>query len=277
MDRPDRPRRPRTRRETDTPVARETPEPPETTVVRPTARTARNVQPDETQRGRALEVHRRLLDAYANREHVPRREPMHELISTILSQRTTWRNEDLAYQRMWERFGSWEAIEQAPIPDLTDAISPSNYPEVKAPNIQRTLRCIRERRGDYDLAFLADLPPEEGMAWLLDLPGVGLKTASLVLLFCFAKPVLPVDTHVHRVSQRVGLIGPRVTHEVAHRVLLALLPSDPALLFNFHVNMLRHGQKVCTFSRPYCGRCVLRDICDYGTDPATVKYGTKDD
>lgn len=221
---------------------------------------------------RAMEVHRRLLSEYGDRDHVPRREPMHELISTILSQRTTWRNEDLAYQRMMERFGTWEGVEGADVTDLADAISPSNYPEVKAPNIQRTLRCIRERRGSYDLSFLADLSPDEGMAWLLDLPGVGLKTASLVLLFCFSKPVLPVDTHVHRVSQRVGLIGPKVMHEVAHRLLLGLLPPEPPLLYAFHINMLRHGQKVCTFSRPYCSRCVLRDVCDYGTDPDTVKF-----
>ncbi|WP_027481128.1 endonuclease III domain-containing protein [Deinococcus pimensis] len=221
---------------------------------------------------RALEVHHRLQREYGGRDHVPRREPMHELISTILSQRTTWRNEDLAYRRMIERFGDWETIEHADVAELTDAISPSNYAEVKAPNIQRTLRCIRERRGGYDLSFLADMTPEEGMAWLLDLPGVGLKTASLVLLFCFAKPVLPVDTHVHRVSQRVGLIGPKVMHEAAHRILLAMLPPDPPLLYAFHVNMLRHGQKVCTFSRPYCSRCVLRDVCDYGTSPDTVKY-----
>jgi endonuclease-3 len=194
---------------------------------------------------------------------VPRREPMHELISTILSQRTTWRNEDLAYRRMMDRFGDWEGVERANVEELTDAISPSNFAEVKAPNIQRTLRAIREQRGSYDIGFLADLSPEEGMRWLLALPGVGLKTASLVLLFCFSKPVLPVDTHVHRVSQRTGLIGPKVMHEAAHRILLEMLPPDPALLYNFHVNLLTHGQRVCTFSRPRCPKCVLRDLCDY--------------
>lgn len=221
---------------------------------------------------KALLVNARLIEAYGERSHEARREPMHELISTMLSQRTNWRNEDLAYRRMKERFGSWDAIEHAPVAELAEAIAPSNFAEVKAPNIQRTLKAIREARGAYNIDFLRDLPAEEGMRWLLALPGVGLKTASLVLLFCFAKSVLPVDTHVHRVSQRLGLIGPKVMHEAAHRILLELLPPDPPLLYNVHVNLLTHGQKVCTFSRPRCSKCVLRDLCDYFHDPNTPKY-----
>ncbi len=220
---------------------------------------------------KALEVNRRLGEVYGGRVHEPRREPMHELISTILSQRTTWQNEDLAYRRMKARFPTWDDVARADTAELADAISPSNFAEVKAPNIQRTLKYICDKRGDYDLSFLADLSPEEGMAWLLDLPGVGLKTASLVLLFCFRKPVLPVDTHVQRVSARTGLIAPGVMHEAAHRILLEVLPGEPALLYDFHINLLKHGQKVCTFSRPRCSKCVLTDICDYFADPDTEK------
>ncbi|PYE52688.1 endonuclease-3 [Deinococcus yavapaiensis KR-236] len=220
---------------------------------------------------KALEIHSILLETYGDNEHTPRREPMHELISTILSQRTTWKNEDLAYQRMMQRFGDWAGVENAPVDELTEAIAPSNFAEVKAPNIQRTLRAIRESRGSYDISFLQDLPTEDGLAWLLALPGVGLKTATLVLLFCFRKPVLPVDTHVHRVSQRTGLIGPKVMHEAAHSILLELLPPEPAVLYNFHVNMLRHGQKICTWSRPKCSRCVLAAVCNYFADPDTEK------
>ncbi|HEX2619659.1 MAG TPA: hypothetical protein VHL11_05920, partial [Phototrophicaceae bacterium] len=108
-----------------------------------------------------------------------------------------------------------------------------------------------------------DLPVEDGLAWLMDLPGVGIKTASLVLLFCFSKPVIPVDTHVHRVSGRLGLIGAKVSAESAHHLLLAMLPPDPHILFNFHVAMLRHGQRICTFNSPRCPRCPLNTICDY--------------
>ncbi len=217
-----------------------------------------------TLKNKTLEVYRILLRTYGEHELVPRREPMHELVSTILSQRTHWRNEELAYTRMWERFGSWEAIRDAPTPELAEAIAPSSFAEAKAPQIQKTVGTILDERGNADLEFLRDLSAEEGLAWLTALPGVGIKTASLVLLFCFAKPVLPVDTHVYRVSQRLGLIGADVkTSTAAHAPLFVLLPHDPHLLYNFHVNCLRHGQQLCTFSAPRCSRCPLTDRCNY--------------
>jgi endonuclease-3 len=188
---------------------------------------------------------------------------MHELISTMLSHRTTGSNEDLAFRQMWQRFGSWEAIRDAPIAELAQTIAPSNFAEAKAPNIKETLRCIITERGKASIDFLRDLSPEEGLSWLMSLPGVGIKTASLVLLFCFDKPVLPIDTHVHRVSQRLGLIGPKVNPTAAHPLLLALLPPDPPLLYNFHLNMLRHGQKVCVWGTPRCPQCLLTDLCDW--------------
>ena len=104
---------------------------------------------------------------------------------------------------------------------------------------------------------------DEGLEWLTALPGVGIKTASLVLLFCFSKPVLPVDTHVHRISGRVGLIGPKVSAEKAHKELLELLPKTPETLYTFHVNMLRHGQRVCTWNNPRCANCPLTGSCDW--------------
>ncbi len=209
------------------------------------------------------EVYQLLLEMHRERPHIPRREPMHELISTMLSHRTTGANEDLAYSRMWERFGSWEAIRDAPLPDLVDAISPSNFPEVKAPNIQKTLAKIIAERGEAEISFLAALPAEEGLRWLTLLPGVGVKTATLVLLFCFAKPVMPVDTHLHRVCGRLGLIGPKASAESAHATLLQLLPADAFVLFNFHIAMLRHGQKICVWNVPRCEKCLLTEICDY--------------
>lgn len=213
---------------------------------------------------KALEVYRILLETYGERELKPRREPMHELVSTILSQRTSERNEALAYARMWERFGSWERVRDAPTEELAEAIAPSNYAEAKAPQIQKTLGAILDERRGADLGFLREMSVEEGMAWLTNLPGVGIKTASLVLLFCFAKPVLPVDTHVYRVSQRLGLISQKVkTSTAAHAPLFALLPHEPHLLYNYHVGCLRHGQKLCTFSAPRCPRCPLRALCDY--------------
>lgn len=213
---------------------------------------------------RARTIYELLGQTYGIRPWAPRREPMHELISTILSQRTTGANEERAFRQLWARFGSWEAVSQAPVEQVAEAIAPTNWPEVKAPRIQAVLRQIIAERGAPTLDLLADMSPEQGLAWLTALPGVGLKTASLVLLFCFRKPLLPVDTHVHRVSQRVGLIGPRTTPEQAHTHLLALLPRDPDLLWNFHHNALRHGQRICTWSSPRCQRCPLLPACDYG-------------
>ncbi len=157
----------------------------------------------------------------------------------------------------------WEAIRDAPVEGIAEAIAPANFAEAKAPRIKTVLAQIIAERGEASIDFLADLPPEEGLAWLQSLPGVGPKTASLVLLFCFRKPVLPVDTHVHRVSGRIGLIGPRATAEQAHALLLRLLPRDADLLWNFHHNMLRHGQRVCVWGVPRCERCALRHLCDY--------------
>jgi len=214
-------------------------------------------------RERAALVYQLLGETYGIKPWKPRREPLHELISTILSHRTTQANEAKAFDQLWEKYGSWEAIRDAPVAGIAEAIAPANWPDVKAPRIKTVLARIIDERGAPDIGFLAELPVEAGMAWLEALPGVGPKTASLVLLFCFHKPVLPVDTHVHRVSQRIGLIGPRATADQAHSLLPQLLPSDADVLWNFHLNMLRHGQKICIWGTPRCERCSLRRHCDY--------------
>lgn len=193
----------------------------------------------------------------------PRRSHMHELISTMLSHRTNHADEQKAYYTMLERFGDWEGVLNAPEDELADAVSTTRYPLQKAPQIQQTLRMIKEDRGEINIDFLADLPIDEAMAWLTRLPGVGPKTATLLLLFNFKKPVLPVDTHVFRVSQRVGLIGAKITANKAHDVLLEMLPKDATELFNFHKHLFWHGQKVCTWSYPKCEKCVLNGICNY--------------
>lgn len=217
----------------------------------------------ETLRAKAWAMYERLVALHGHQPLVPRRAPMHELISTILSHRTTGANEDRAYARMRERFPTWEVVRDAPTGALAEAIAESNFADQKAPRIQAVLRRIIDERGDANIDFLGDLPLDEAMAWLTSLPGVGPKTASLVLLFCFACPVLPVDTHVHRVSQRVGLIGPKVDPAAAHPLLLALLPRDAQILYNFHIDTLRHGQKICVWGTPRCERCPLTSICDY--------------
>lgn len=212
---------------------------------------------------KAWQAHLRLQEAYGEQEIYARLDPMHELIATVLSHRTTHANEVAAYRRMRERFPTWETVRDAPLPDLIEAIGASNYPEVKAPYIQKILTRILAERGEANLDFLRAYTTEQAMAWLTSLPGVGLKTATLLLLFNFQKPVLPVDTHVHRVTLRLGVLPPKMSAEKAHAALLAMLPAEPKTLFNFHKHFYWHGQRVCAWGLPVCSRCVLRDLCDY--------------
>jgi len=231
---------------------------------------------NEILRAKALTVYERLVALYGAREHIPRREPMHELISTILSHRTTGKNEGEAYRNMWARFGSWQAIRDAPLPALIETLSPATFPEVKAPYIQGVLTRIATERGESEpnIDFLRDWPTDQALDWLMSMPGVGIKTATLVLLFCFGRPVLPVDTHVHRISQRVGLIGAKVNPTAAHPIVLALLPPDPYLLYNFHIANLRHGQQVCIWGTPHCEKCPLTDICDWYQKNRAARSGS---
>ncbi len=211
---------------------------------------------------KALEVTRRLTEQYGE---VPfsSKDPMSQLVDIILSHRTRDEQTAAAYDNLLKRFGSWEAVRDAPTNEVQDTIANVNWPEVKAPRLQALMRRITEERGELNLDFLHDLPVGEGAAWLNRLEGVGPKTTACVLLFSARKPILPVDTHVHRVSIRLGLIGKKVTADAAHDLLQALLPQDARSIYNFHKALLRHGQRVCVYDRPRCGKCVLTDLCDY--------------
>ncbi len=211
---------------------------------------------------KALEVTERLTKFYGIAEW-SKKDVMSMLVDIILSHRTKDEQTEAAYQNLLKRFGSWEAVRDAPTQEVQDAIANVNWPEVKAPRLQAIMRRITEERGNLDLNFLRDVPVEEGVAWLSRFEGVGPKTAAAVLLFSARKPILPVDTHVHRVSIRLGLIGKKVTADRAHELLLALLPNDPQVIFNFHKALLRHGQRICVYEHPRCSRCPITDLCDY--------------
>ncbi len=213
-------------------------------------------------RAKAAEVTRRLTARYGE---VPfsSKDPLSMLMEILLSHRTRDEQTDAAYANLRARFGTWEAVRDAPTAEVAAAIDGVNWPEVKAPRLQAILRLITEERGELNLDFLCDLPVAEGAAWLSRLGGVGPKTVACVLLFSCQKPILPVDTHVHRVSIRLGLISPNVTAEAAHELLQALLPQDSRSIYDFHKALLRHGQRVCVFARPRCNRCPLTDLCDY--------------
>lgn len=220
-------------------------------------------QQDLSKTEKAAIVTERLVAHYGARVLVARRDPMHELISTILSHRTTHRNEEQAFHNLLDRFGTWEAVAGADVAEIEDAIRPATFPEAKAPRIREVTRRIIAERGAANLDFLAEMPLDEAITWLTALPGVGIKTATLLLLFNFYRPVIPVDSHLHRVLGRLGLIGPKTSANKAHDELLALLPPDPPLLFNFHKTMLRHGQLLCRWRDPLCERCPLTDVCDW--------------
>src|SRR5579859_6379367 len=167
---------------------------------------------------KALEVTRRLTEQYGELPFSTK-DPMSMLVDIILSHRTRDEQTAAAYDNLLKRFGSWEAVRDAPTEEVQDTIANVNWPEVKAPRLQAIMRQITEERGTLNLEFLRDLPVEESAAWLNRVEGVGPKTAACVLLFSCQQPLLPVDVHVHRVSGRLGLIGKKVTADAAHGLL----------------------------------------------------------
>jgi endonuclease-3 len=184
-----------------------------------------------------------------------------ELVLTILSQNTSDLNRDRAYAVMRGRFPTWEAVRDADPAALADALRPGGLADQKAPRIQAVLRLV-SAGAVPDLEWLGELAPAEAIEWLVQLPGVGVKTASCVLLFSFGAPVMPVDTHVHRVAGRLGLIPPGTSAERAYDLLTAATP--PARMLEAHLLLIRHGRAVCTARRPRCAECVLLDVCPHG-------------
>lgn len=210
---------------------------------------------------KAQEIHRRLLDRYGEPVWRTPLVAMDELVSTILSQNTNDRNRDLAFDRLRERFSTWEAVRDADPAAVQAAIRPAGLANQKGPRIQAVLRQITAERGDLDLEFLREMPGDEVMAWLTRFNGVGLKTASIVCQFALGHPAFPVDTHIYRVSGRLGLRPEKMTVEQSHAHLGGLFSPDqygPA-----HLNIIRHGREVCVARRPRCEDCHLTDLCDY--------------
>jgi endonuclease-3 len=189
-------------------------------------------------------------------------DPLSELVMTILSQNTSDLNSRRAFDRLTAAFDSWEAVAEADAGDIAQAIKPGGLAQVKAPRIKMVLGQIRAERGSLDLDFLGGMAAGEAMDWLRKLPGVGPKTAACVLLFSLGKPVLPVDTHIHRVAKRLGLIDFRASAETAHQVLGEIVAADD--VYRFHMLMIEHGRRVCRAQSPQCRRCVLLSGCPMG-------------
>jgi endonuclease-3 len=204
------------------------------------------------------EIVDRLEAAYGKAVLRTRRPALDELVLTILSQNTSDRNSEHAYARMRERFPTWEDVRDAPETELVEALRPGGLAVQKAPRIQAVLRDLDR----LDLEWLGGVPADEAMRWLVALPGVGPKTASCVLLFSLDVPVMPVDTHIHRIALRVGLVPAGTTADAAHALLTEMTPPDRML--EAHLLLIRHGRTTCTARRPRCEECVLLDLCDYG-------------
>jgi len=202
-----------------------------------------------------------LAAAYGEPQRRHNQPPVDQLVNTILSQQTTGANRQRAFEALKERFPNWEAVMNADVRDVSDAIRPAGLANQKAPRIQNALRFVLRERGELSLDFLAERPVQEGKAWLRQITGVGPKTASIILLFTFGLPAFPVDTHVHRVSRRLGLIGTKVTADKAHEILENIVEPDD--YYSFHVNLIRHGREICHARGPECQVCVIQEWCDY--------------
>jgi endonuclease-3 len=216
---------------------------------------------DRALRRKALRLHELLLKEYGTPDWGERLPAVDELVATILSQNTNDTNSGRAFNILRERFGSMEAVRDAPEADVVEAIRPAGLANQKGPRIQAVLRAITAERGALDLKFLRELSPEAARAWLTAFNGIGPKTASIVLLFSLGIPAFPVDTHVHRVTGRLGLRPEKMSADDCHPHFEALFPPEtygPA-----HLNIIRHGREVCHARNPECGRCVLRRLCDY--------------
>ena len=230
-----------------------------------------------------------LAELYGHHAWLRRWDPTSELVLTILTQNSADVNAEHAFQELRKAYPSglpierhnpgpgwggvglpdgsppdWAAVDAAPLEELIEVIRPGGLPNQKAKGIKAALRAIQEARGDYSLEFLGDLSALEARAWLTNINGIGVKTASVVLLFSFGMPLMPVDRHVERVAYRVGILPKKATAEEAHDYFLAMLTPDEML--EAHVNLIRHGRLVCHARKPNHLACPLRDRCRF-VDP----------
>jgi len=202
-----------------------------------------------------------LIRYYGKAVSVRKLPPLDELVMTILSQHTNDANMVRAYESLKERFPTWEDVLDAPQEEIALFIRSSGMYNLKAKRIQAALREINERVGRLDLSHLKTMELEEAKKWLTSLHGVGPKTAAIVLLFSFERPVLPVDTHVWRVSKRLGLIRENVSREKAHVLLEEIMPQS--CIPSLNKNLVRHGREVCRAQNPKCDECFLSHLCTF--------------
>jgi endonuclease-3 len=208
---------------------------------------------------RVAAIRARLRDLYGVPAVPPHEDPVGELVLTVLSQSTNDRNRDIAFMRLRERFGSWEAVREAPVEAVEEAIRPGGISKVKSKRISDILAALGGRGSDIGLSWMRDAPVARSQEYLCALPGVGRKTAACVLLFAYGLRDVPVDTHVSRVCMRLRLLRPGAPFDEHHDAMVALTP--PGAELELHMNLLRHGRRTCHAQRPRCGECALARMC----------------
>lgn len=213
-------------------------------------------------KARIREIRKRLIEAFGRPEWRPSLSPVDELVSTILSQNTNDVNRDAAFQQLKRTFPTWQAVMAAPKEEVVGAIRTAGLANQKGPHIQDALKDIAAHTGgDLRLDFLKDLPLEEARQWLLAVKGVGPKTAAIVLLFSLGIPAFPVDTHIYRVTGRIGIRPEDLSVEKTHAYLEERIPEDA--FYDLHLNLIRLGRQVCGARKWHCYRCPVESLCEY--------------
>ena len=210
---------------------------------------------------KALNVHQTLLDFYGYPEWRNPLPALDELVSTILSQNTNDVNRDRAFDALCDAFPTWEAVRDADEAEVIEAIRPAGLANQKGPRIQNVLRQITEMRGDLDIEFLKQWTPEKATEWLVQFKGVGPKTAAIVLQFSLDIPAFPVDTHIYRITGRLGLRPEKMSADKTHQHMEELLP--PETYYPAHLNIIRLGREICQARKPRCAECPLQSLCDF--------------
>ncbi len=217
---------------------------------------------DDLLAAKAATVYEQLNEFYGQPQWQEGEDPVDEMIWTILSANTNDTNRGRAFRQLKATFGDdWEGVRNAPLEAIKEAIRPAGMYNQKAPHIVATLTRIKELEGDYTLDRLSTMAVPDAMAYLTALPGVGHKTASIVMLFSFHRGAFPVDTHVQRISQRLGISGRRDSPEKIKGIWERLLP--PETYYALHLNLIRHGREICVARNPKCEICPLQRVCDY--------------
>ena len=220
-----------------------------------------NIDNLPARRAKYAPVSAALTEVYGQLDWSRNQDGMDELISCILSQSTNDTNRDRAFARLKAHFGDWAAVRFAPLEELIEVIRPAGLANQKAPRIQEALGVIRAHAGAYSIDFLDDLSLDEAKAWLVSLRGIGPKTAAIVLCFAYGRPAFPVDTHIFRVSKRIGFLPARISADKAHPVMEAIAPPDD--YYQFHIQLIQHGRDTCHARKPACDRCAISAHCDF--------------